>query len=183
MDVHNGGVRGLTNRLSGQGEPPSTAAAVGGGGPVWRRAASTTGTTAKAMPAAPTEPNLRSNLARRAALALATLAVATLALAARADDYSTGRPISGRPGTPTIGRANLDGDPADRHQRPHRRPRGHAAPYGLAVNSPATKRTTSTSSGRSGSNREARSAAQSDDLSRRGRTSLRPRLCGRRLTS
>ena len=64
------------------------------------------------MPAAPTEPNLRSTLARRAALALATLALATLALAARADGYI----YWANAGTNTIGRANLDGDPSSVNQ-------------------------------------------------------------------
>ena len=69
------------------------------------------------MPAAPTEPNPRSTLARRAALALAALALATLALAARADAYIywTGN------GTITIGRVNLDGTDFDElHPRPRR---------------------------------------------------------------
>jgi Ca2+-binding RTX toxin-like protein len=76
------------------------------------------------------------NLARRAALALATLAVATLALAARADAYvywAAYSPVG--LGTPAIGRANLDGsnpnqtfitDPTGAHW-------GSAGPYGLAV--------------------------------------------------
>ena len=64
------------------------------------------------MPAAPTEPNLRSTLARRAALALATLALATLALASRADGYI----YWANAGTNTIGRANLDGDPSSVNQ-------------------------------------------------------------------
>ena len=69
------------------------------------------------MPAAPTEPSLRSVLARRAALALATLALAALALAAlalaaRADGYI----YWANAGTNTIGRANLDGDPSSVNQ-------------------------------------------------------------------
>ncbi len=62
------------------------------------------------MPAAPTEPNLRSTLARRAALALAALALVTLALAARADAYIywTGLDTT-TTFTNAVGRASLDG--------------------------------------------------------------------------
>jgi Ca2+-binding RTX toxin-like protein len=73
------------------------------------------------------------NLARRAALALATLAVATLALAARADAYvywAAYSPVG--LGTPAIGRADLDGS------NPNQTfitgaDWGDSGPFGLAV--------------------------------------------------
>jgi Ca2+-binding RTX toxin-like protein len=73
------------------------------------------------------------NLARRAALAVATLAVATIALAARADAYVYWAAYNfGGQGTPAIGRANLDG--SNPNQTFITDPNwGTAGPYGLAV--------------------------------------------------
>jgi hypothetical protein len=73
------------------------------------------------------------NLARRAALALATLAVATIALAARADAYVYWAAYpTDESGTPAIGRANLDGsNPNQTFITGAYWPSG--GPYGLAV--------------------------------------------------
>jgi hypothetical protein len=74
------------------------------------------------------------NLARRAALALATLAVATIALAARADAYVywAANPTGGS-GTPAIGRANLDGTNPNQTFITGAYWGQSGAPYGLAV--------------------------------------------------